>query len=453
MTEAAAESTDILMLFIRAAGLKSPEKGNLLNAADPFFEVLNEHEELVARSQILYSDLNPNWPPLRLDMHALCASDEGRAVDIVFYDFDKDQDHREMARIETCVADLKKAAKAFRAQRDISNILDRKESFTLETDDGTIRVFVYDVLHMQGTPSKGTLVKKKSASTNESTSTVTTESSSVGASEDGDHRAKSPTNAGSVTSNDSTIMMANGMAPPRAKTPLPTKAQSLVKGMLGMQLDDIPETNAGETPPASPARLVTLPGSGRVKKARVLGGGNLGDDGSVMSEIPQEAPETPDAKRTNRDAVLAAESPDSSKAPTAFEALVDDPLHIEAEQRGSELGRSESAEDLPLEKRHKPTSRSLFDDHDSVSSGIVSETDARLMEDDEESDDGMAVDPSSLELVATAPNKVRNKVGAWMRRNKPAQSNIDENKQRQGFDKPKKEYLSPSRRKPTNEQE
>ncbi len=77
--------TEVVMLFVRAANLKGNSKSsNMFGAVDPFFEVKNDEHEVVARSAIFRDDMNPQWPPIRLDLEALCKGDQTRDITFRF---------------------------------------------------------------------------------------------------------------------------------------------------------------------------------------------------------------------------------------------------------------------------------------------------------------------------------------------------------------------------------
>jgi hypothetical protein len=59
---------------------------------NPFYEIWNDENKLVARSAIFRHDANPNWPPLRLDMNALCQGDLTRNFHISCYDMVSNED-------------------------------------------------------------------------------------------------------------------------------------------------------------------------------------------------------------------------------------------------------------------------------------------------------------------------------------------------------------------------
>lgn len=237
------------MLFIRAAGLKSRNDvkatTNLFGAADPFFKVTNDSGEVVAQSVVLFNDLNPQWPPIKLDLTALCDNDDGKAVTISFFDYQsKKEEHELIGSITTSVEEMKQAAKDCQAQRNVT-LLNKKESYRLAVDDNNTnvednnraRVYIYDIILTTGTPTVGTLFKKKQTATNNnnngsqdsttpSSDSTEPESDSSSEEEGGTHQKTDQMEnslqddlpesvcALSVWSNDSTVGVANGDASP-----------------------------------------------------------------------------------------------------------------------------------------------------------------------------------------------------------------------------------------------
>jgi hypothetical protein len=215
------------MIFIRAAGVKSAvnNKGNMLNAADPFFEITNPASgECVARSVVLFNDMNPQWPPIKVSTAAL----GNKSFLLSFYDYQRMGDHILIGSIETSIDEMKQAAKNVQAQRGVQ-LLDKKESYTLgDADSDRPRVYIYDVISTTGIPSSFTTsYKQKSPNGSLSSPSVSSYSGSTEpetdfSSSDGDRTfaTMSPTDdqgsvCPSIDSNDSTVVTANGTAPPR----------------------------------------------------------------------------------------------------------------------------------------------------------------------------------------------------------------------------------------------
>jgi len=161
-TEESTTKTDIVMLFIRATGMKSDQAkttSNFFDAADPYYEIKNESGEVVGRSMILRNDLNPAWPPLKLNLCTLCddvkkEEQSRRKVSIVFYDYDEKNPScsKTLACIETNLEELRQAAKAYKKQRNAS-FFEKKESFSLDSMGAQepFKVFIYDVVEIVGT--------------------------------------------------------------------------------------------------------------------------------------------------------------------------------------------------------------------------------------------------------------------------------------------------------------
>lgn len=258
-------STDIVMLFVRAAGMKSGKAGNMFGAADPFFEVKNENSEIVARSVVFHNDLNPQWPPIKLDLEALCQNDPTRQITLTFYDWNKNDVHELLGEVSTDLNEIKQAAKNYQSQRSVG-FLDKTEAYDLGKSG---RVFIYDIIQTTGFPTLGTLNKKKSIKSN-APSEADTEpetDSNTQSSDDDDNKDESisvypsvmsvesheaimiPDDLSvchsvlSVESRASTIMHANGDASPRLKakptfepirgtTNSPTRSTSLFSGNI-----------------------------------------------------------------------------------------------------------------------------------------------------------------------------------------------------------------------------
>lgn len=143
---------NILMLFVRADGMKSTveKQGNIFGAADSFFEVSNEYGEVVARSIVLYNDLTPKWPPIKLDLGALCEHDANRRVFISFYD--KLVDNHGL--IKTIVTTVDGMVQSARECQSCTSLSETKPSHDLGNQ---ARVFIYDAILCAGTPTFGTL--------------------------------------------------------------------------------------------------------------------------------------------------------------------------------------------------------------------------------------------------------------------------------------------------------
>jgi hypothetical protein len=115
----------ILMLFLRATGMPP----------NSFYQVAHSQHKVVGQSIVL-SDSNPQWPPVKVDIHDLC---EWERLTLFFYYYKGDQRKR-YATIETTVQDLILATKAYQAQREV-NWNDKQASYVL----GEMNVFVFDV--------------------------------------------------------------------------------------------------------------------------------------------------------------------------------------------------------------------------------------------------------------------------------------------------------------------
>lgn len=253
-------STDIVMLFVRAAGMKSGKAGNMFGAADPFFEVKNDNSEIVARSAVFHNDLNPQWPPIKLDLEVLCQNDPTRQITLTFYDWNKNDVHELLGEVRTDLHEIRQAAKSYQSQRSVG-FLDKKEAYDLGNSG---RIFIYDIIQTTGVPTVGTLNKKNSIESN-SRSEADTEpetDSNTQPSDDDDNKDEAislypsvvtvesheaimtPDDVSvcpsvvSIESRASTIMHANGDASPRLKvkptfesilrtTTSPTRGKSL----------------------------------------------------------------------------------------------------------------------------------------------------------------------------------------------------------------------------------
>lgn len=215
-------ATEVVMLFVRAANMKGCKSNGIYGAADPFFEVKNDEGEVVARSAIFRNDLNPQWPPMRLDLEALCKGDQAREITLSFYDWNEDGEHGLLGEVTTDLQDIAKAAIHYQAQRTV-DFLDKKETYDL--GDGC-KVFIYDLIQITGFPTAGTLIKKRIGSATPSVADTELETDSASQSssdEDKDDAIMTSDvvsicpSAVSVASGASTVMHTNGDASPRQK--------------------------------------------------------------------------------------------------------------------------------------------------------------------------------------------------------------------------------------------
>lgn len=214
--------TEIVMLFVRAANLKGGKSSNMFAAADPFFEVKNDEGEMVARSAIFRNDFNPQWPPIRLDVEALCKGDQARDITLSFYDWNEDGKHVLLGEVTTDLQDIAKAAIRYHDQRSVG-FLDKKETYNLGEAG---KVYIYDLIQITGFPTEGTLIKKRIGSATPSVADTEPETDSASQSssdEDNDYPIMTPDSASvcpsavTVVSGDSTVMHTNGDASPRRK--------------------------------------------------------------------------------------------------------------------------------------------------------------------------------------------------------------------------------------------
>ena len=223
---------EIVMLFVRASNLKGGKSSNMFGAADPFFEVKNDEGEVVARSAIFRNDLNPQWPPIRLDLEALCKGDKARDITFSFYDWNEDGQHGLLGELTTDLHDISKAAIRYQNQSSVG-FLDKKETYDLGEAG---KVYIYDLIEITGFPTEGTLIKKRNGSATPSVADTEPETDSASQSssdEDKDDAIMTPDGASvcpsavSVVSCDSTVMPTNGDASPRRKLkPSPEPVQA-----------------------------------------------------------------------------------------------------------------------------------------------------------------------------------------------------------------------------------
>lgn len=150
------QKDNIIMLFLRAEGMKSDKVGNILGAADSFFEVSNSDGEVVGRSNILFNDSTPKWAPIKLDLEALCDHDDQRRVSISFYDYQTTGQHTLIKTVETSVQGMKESAKSYQEQSRVS-LSETTPSF--EFGDW-VSVYIYDAFVTVGAATRGTLIKK-----------------------------------------------------------------------------------------------------------------------------------------------------------------------------------------------------------------------------------------------------------------------------------------------------
>lgn len=148
--EKATTSNNILMLFVRAIGMKSTSSktANIFGAANPFFEISNVHNEIVARSNILVEDSTPKWAPIKLDLEALCGFDKHQRVYLKFYDHQSSGEHGLIKQIVTTVDGMMQSAKDFRVIRSIQTAT-------------AAQVCIYDAFVTTGKATAGTLVKQR----------------------------------------------------------------------------------------------------------------------------------------------------------------------------------------------------------------------------------------------------------------------------------------------------
>jgi len=167
------EKTDIVMLFLRANGMRKPSS----KAADSFYQIENEVGDVVGKSIIVHNDLNPAWPPLKLDLaKLLCDRQNNRKqpISIAFYDYDEKHPTEpvELGRVTTNLTELHQASMEIKAQRGVV-FFDRNASFEINQqpttkDDmsqhhhhhaaaaaatNTFKVYIYDIVELVGTPT------------------------------------------------------------------------------------------------------------------------------------------------------------------------------------------------------------------------------------------------------------------------------------------------------------
>lgn len=329
---------------------------NLLGAADPFFEITNDAGDCVARSVVFFNDLNPQWPPIKLDVEALCCGEEeNRPVTISFFDFDPQEKHALIGRVATTVQEMKQAARDCQAQLGVT-LLDKKESYSF---DGGARVFVYDAISTTGVPTIGTLSKKKSASGGQDSTSMSPSSDSTEPETDSssdeeqvkEHDDGSPmSDASSVctgVSSDSTVMVANGDASPlkkkkglfgrkkkKGKTLLVGGLAGLSKtllvgGVMPTTMEEEEEENSKESNPTLEPALVQ-------------------EQSSIAKQLPQD------------DLTTQEQEPDIDSLESSYS---------QAEQRGTEM--AQQADDDVSE---------LGDEYDSESVGSLSMADTNSVQ-------------------------------------------------------------------------
>jgi C2 domain len=312
------ESTEIVMLFVRAAGMKSGKAGNTFGAADPFFEVKNDDSKIVARSVVFRNDLNPQWPPIKLDLEALCQGDPNRKITLAFYDWNKNDVHELLGEVSTDLDEMRQAAHSYQSQRSVG-FLDKQEAYDLGKSG---RVFIYDIIQTTGVPTFGTLNKKSFESNVPSETDTEPETDSNTQSsgyDDQDEAIMTPEDVSvcpsvvSVASRASTIMHANGDASPRPKAK-PTFEPIRVTKNSPMRGKSLFSGNIAQTAQKS------------------------GEDEFFCTSVPgplgnQEA--IPIEWETGNDAVVVAELKGSMECSQGLEPL------LAAEQRGAEMALHE----------------------------------------------------------------------------------------------------------------
>jgi hypothetical protein len=328
-------STDIVMLFVRAAGVKSvvANKGNTLNAADPFYEITNQTGDCVARSVVFFNDLNPQWPPIKVSAAAL---GNNEPMILSFYDYQRDGEHALIGSIETSTDDMKQAARKVQAQRGVQ-LLDKKESFTLGDGSDGPRVFIYDFISTTGIPSSVTpSYKQKMRSGSYSSISLSSSGSTepeTDISSPGDDRSAAMTNPCdegsvciSIDSNESTVVMANGTAPQPARK-VKKKKKRMGRTLLVGRI--MPKVLAGGIMP-------TL---------------NEKEDVHVsLSDHPLAAPEIEATFESAPKIVDVAEAPRRfDEEEEENKPVVICPILTEAEHRGAEMAKQEDPDEAAPE--------------------------------------------------------------------------------------------------------
>jgi hypothetical protein len=408
------DSTDIVMLFVRAADMKSDKVGTLFGAASPFFEVENDDSEVVARSDIFRNDSNPQWPPIKLDLEALCQSDPTREISLSFYDWNKDGVHKLLGIVTTNLQEIKQAAKDYQAQRSAS-FSDKKVSYELGESG---RVFIYDVIQTAGMPTACTMNKKKSGE-GSITPTEDTESETDSYAQLSYDERKAQTRMTaddasvcasviSVVSNASTVMVANGEASPRQKPkakfdsieesheePSPSKRVKKVKSLFSGAIDESHEEAS------SPNRVNTAKSlfSGAIeagaieesheeistlnpsKQAKSLFSGILTSFSSLMAEDASPEALAPKEEATPNET-------NADEAETQHQVEQEETL-VAAEQRGAQKAQHEVADEghklVPIVETPDDYDDDMSDatDEDSVNSenvhDLMSEIDELLV--------------------------------------------------------------------------
>lgn len=137
-------SVKVVILSIRAKGMKSVRYGRDHMAADAFYEVENQTGKVITRSCIL-NDVNPCWPPLEFEIQG----GRSRKISLVFYDYNPKKPRRsfELACIETSLDELYEAVAAHKKNTD-------KPSYSLHS--AGLEVYICDleekVRVLQSTP-------------------------------------------------------------------------------------------------------------------------------------------------------------------------------------------------------------------------------------------------------------------------------------------------------------
>lgn len=128
------ESIGTMQIQFRALGVKNIDKGLLgLNSTDPFYEISKKYSDPsvgisrwlpVVRSEYKQDILNPFWNPFTIGLEELCNCNLETSIKITIFDWENDNDHREVGYIETTVSQLmKKKSKRGNADKENAMII------------------------------------------------------------------------------------------------------------------------------------------------------------------------------------------------------------------------------------------------------------------------------------------------------------------------------------------
>jgi len=97
-----------VILTLRGQGLANVE--GWLGCSDPFFEIAankdGENWSTVYRSEHLENNLNPEWKPAIIPMHALLAGDTNRKLKVSLFDWEANDQHQTMGHFYTTIQEL-----------------------------------------------------------------------------------------------------------------------------------------------------------------------------------------------------------------------------------------------------------------------------------------------------------------------------------------------------------